>query len=113
MESSLTSESTLDEIERVRMMGREFYTSSEILKSKTNLKKRSQSWFDQTFSMMMASSGLDCSTKANIWRERGLAPVFVFETGADFSTKGKKGRPSIDKDLQNYFIKKVILMLTS
>jgi hypothetical protein len=60
---------------------------------------------------MMASCGLDCSTEASIWLGKGIAPVFVFETDADFSTSSKRGRPSLDKNLQNYFVKKVSLYL--
>ena len=44
--------------------------------------------------------------------EKGVANVFVFETGSEFSTTGKKGRSSIDKDLQNYFITKVVFIIS-
>ena len=79
------------------------------MKSYAIAKKNKQSWYDQCFSMMMKSARLDCSTKASKLLEKGVANIFVFETGSEFSSNGKKGRSSIDKDLQKHFITKVRL----
>jgi hypothetical protein len=95
------------------IQGRVFYSSDAIMNSYATAKKNKQRWYDHCFAMMMKSARLNASTTANEWLSEGIAHVFTFETGSDFSTNGKKGRASIDKDLQRFFITKVNSILNS
>ena len=55
-----------------------------------------------------SSAGANSHTKAEEWLENGKAFVFVFEIGAEFNSTGKKGRPAMHVELQNFVVKKVL-----
>ena len=89
-------------------MGDQFYRSEQIMVKYSNAKRNQQSWLDQGFELMMKACGLDSSTKAEIWYAKGKIVVFAFEIGASFE-QHKKGRSSIDKEVQEHYVKQVRL----
>jgi hypothetical protein len=90
------------------LYARDYYGSEELLKRKQLDKIKKTTSFNIFLDQLLKPAGANSHTKAGEWLEKGKAFVFVFEIGAEFNSTGKKGRPAMHVELQNFVVKKVL-----
>jgi hypothetical protein len=90
------------------LYSRAYYGSEELLKRKQLGKIKRTTSFNIFLDQLLKSAGSNSHTKANEWLGKGKSFVFVFEIGADFNSTGKKRRPAMHVELQNFVVKKVL-----